>query len=64
MNFEDAIGKMCLIKSKNRWINDVIQVEILKLSPNERYVKYRKYHDNICTWVSIYSIELLDVLDE
>ncbi len=62
MNFEDAVGKMCLIIKSRRWVGDVEQVRILKISPNGKYVRYRLL-DDTCKWERIIDIDLLDILD-
>jgi hypothetical protein len=62
MNFEDAVGKWCLIKENRSWVSEVTQVFINRISPAGKYIEYRLL-DNTHEWKSRYDIELLDVLD-
>ncbi len=47
-SWESCVGYRCLIK-ENRFISDIVEVEVLEVSPSGKYVKFRTANGNT-TW--------------
>ena len=62
MNWEDAVGKHCLVNLIHTW-SDLREVMIIRLSSSEKYVKYRFPNENETHWMPVHKIELLEILN-
>ena len=61
-NFEDAVGKWCLVRRKVDWFGAPLQAMIIELSPSGKYVKYKRISESFGTWIRVDDLSLLEIL--